>query len=162
MRALVYVAIVSLLPAFFVADSPEFMQQYRQRIGGHTSELRNMLRDFDDDARRSSLTRSEALAMMEAKPEKFFRERAVRIKGYEMRLVRLEAQEEMLRYRGSPLTVLNFYRDNDEQVYDETRKVYRWGISTDGALLALMVWMISFAVLGLPALMFGGRSRAEA
>ena len=105
---------------------------------------------------------TKRLALMETKPEKFFRERGVRIKGYEMRLVRLEAQEEMLRYRGTPLTVLKFYRDNDEQVYDETRKVYRWGISTDGALLALMVWMISFAVLGLPALMFGGRSRAEA
>ncbi len=161
MRTLVYVAVVSLLPAFSVADSPEFMQQYRQRIGGHATELRNMLRDFDDDARRSNLTRPEALAMMEAKPEKFFKERAVRINGYEQRLARLEAQEEMLRYRASPLAVFEFYRDHDKQIYEETRKAYRWGINIDGALLALMVWMISFAVLGVPALVFGGRSRAE-
>ena len=80
------------------------MQQYRQRIGGASTELRAVLRDFDQDAWRSGLNRDNALQLMESKPEAFFRDHATRIKGYAVRLDRLERQEELLRYGVSPLT----------------------------------------------------------
>jgi hypothetical protein len=160
MRAFL-VLIVALFPALWVADIPVFMQQYRQRIGGASTELRTVLRDFDQDAWRSGLSRDNALQLMESKPEAFFRDRASRIKGYAVRLDRLERQEELLRYGSSPLTAIEFYRSYDEQIYNDTRKHYRWGLNADSPWFALMAWLLSILLLGVPSLLFGGKTSSS-
>lgn len=161
MRAL-FVFVFSGFLAFLSADIPEFMQQYRQRIGGHISELKSFLRDFDQDASRFELSRGAALQLMETKPERFFQGRATTVRGYVERLTRLEGQEELLRYAASPFTVLAFYRDYDQKIYDETLKAYKWGVNAEGIQLGLIVWMLSFLALGAPVLLFGALSRERA
>jgi hypothetical protein len=165
MRALIYlalVALVSVVPASYFADLPELMQQYRQRIGGIVSELRNVLRDFDEDARRWNLNRDAALRMMEGKPEPFFHERAARVRGYERRLARLEEQEDMLRYRTSPFTVIAFYQSYNEQIYKETLVTYKPAINGEGIQLAALTWLLAMSILGAPAILLAGSSREVA
>ena len=59
-QAMIFTA--ALAGGVSLSQAPEFAQQYRQRIGGAIGELRLVVADFDRDASRNGLTRSEALA----------------------------------------------------------------------------------------------------
>lgn len=61
------------------SQAPEFAQQYRQRLGGALQELQAVVEDFDADARRSDLSRAEALAAYRASADEFLRDRGVSI-----------------------------------------------------------------------------------
>lgn len=61
------------------SQAPEFAQQYRQRLGGALQELRAVVEDFDADARRSDLSRAEALAAYRASADEFLRDRGISI-----------------------------------------------------------------------------------
>lgn len=61
------------------SQAPEFVQQYRQRLGGALQELQALVEDFDADARRSDLSRAEALAAYRASADEFLRDRGVSI-----------------------------------------------------------------------------------
>ncbi|GAB4363501.1 MAG: hypothetical protein Kow0026_28060 [Oricola sp.] len=62
-----------------MSQAPEFAQQYRQRLGGALQELQVIVADFDADARRSDLSRAEALAAYRASADEFLRDRGVSI-----------------------------------------------------------------------------------
>lgn len=61
------------------SQAPEFAQQYRQRLGGALQELEAVVEDFDADARRADLSRTEALAAYRASADEFLRDRGVSI-----------------------------------------------------------------------------------
>ena len=50
-----------LAGAATLSQFPEFSQQYVQRLGGAVDELSRMISDFDADAAREEMSRSEAL-----------------------------------------------------------------------------------------------------
>lgn len=57
-----------------VSQAPEFAQQYRQRLGGAVDELREVVAGFDADARRSAMSRDEALASLGSSGTQFVRD----------------------------------------------------------------------------------------
>src|SRR4051794_13419771 len=89
-------AVLSLLPALLFAQVPELVQQYRQRLGGAADELSVIVRNFDEDARRSGYDRTSALGIMLKNPERLVREQGQRMEGYVRRLDRLNEQQSAL------------------------------------------------------------------
>lgn len=85
------------------AQAPEFVQQYRQRLGGAVDELAQFVRDFDADAARAGLTRKEALA--EYRGTRFLDLRGMSVTAVMARYERLRAQQAALREAG-PFTRL--------------------------------------------------------
>ena len=75
---------------------PEFAQQYRQRLGGALDEMRQVVADFDADARRNRLTREQALLTYGAADEPFLRDRGLTMTGLLQRFDRLSEQEARL------------------------------------------------------------------
>ena len=89
-------AVLALLPALLFAQIPELVQQYRQRIGGAADELNVVVRNFDEDSRRSGYDRAGALGVMKKNPERLVREQGQRMEEYVTRLDRLNAQQAVL------------------------------------------------------------------
>jgi exonuclease VII large subunit len=75
---------------------PEFLQQYRQRLGGAAGELTTVVRHFDEDSRRSGYQRHDALQLMKRNPERLIRDQALRMEENVSRLDRLSQQQEAL------------------------------------------------------------------
>jgi hypothetical protein len=83
-QAMIFAA--ALASGVSMSQAPEFAQQYRQRIGGAIEALQHVVADFDSDASRNGLTRSEALAA-HARAAPLFRDRG---RSMEATIARLE------------------------------------------------------------------------
>ena len=94
MRMMIIAA--SALVALLASQVPEFLQQYRQRLGGAADELTTVVRHFDEDSRRSGYQRHDALQLMKRNPERLIRDQALRMEENVSRLDRLNQPQETL------------------------------------------------------------------
>jgi hypothetical protein len=78
------------------SQAPEFAQQYRQRLGGALDEVRQVVADFDADARRNELTREQALRSFRTSDQGFLRDRGASITRVIARQERLAEQQARL------------------------------------------------------------------
>ncbi|MEZ2129069.1 MULTISPECIES: DUF2937 family protein [unclassified Sinorhizobium] len=92
--------VMALLGALTFSQAPEFSQQYRQRLGGALDELRVIISDFDDEARRYNLDRDQALALYDSSREDFIRARGSSMRSTFARYRRLSDQ--LSRLSGTP------------------------------------------------------------
>jgi hypothetical protein len=156
--------ILAIVPAFFFAQAPEFMQQYYQRIGGAVDEVARILQHFDEDSRRSGYDRASALSVMGKNPEKLIRDQSVRMNETIRRLDRLQEQQRSLKEGGAFERFATFLTNYDPPLAQRTWDAYAFAIplSTDGFLFAGAGYV--FSVLGLLLLgaLFSGRRLADA
>ena len=106
----------ALLSGAIASQLPEFAQQYRQRLGGAIDEIGRFLADFDADARANSLNRAQAIARLQADPDRFIKARASRVASYELRQVRLTRQQADFREAGAFRRLAVFARDFDSEL----------------------------------------------
>lgn len=66
--------LAALTGAVTVSQAPELTQQYRQRLAGALDELGRVVAEFDADAARNGMTRSEALDTYELANVQLFRD----------------------------------------------------------------------------------------
>ena len=93
------------------SQSPEFTQQYKQRIGGALEELTAVVESFDADAKASEMSRSEALTVMSHSKDKLIQDRAVSMRKTLNRFTYLTNQKAQLDKAGAleaPLYVLQY------------------------------------------------------
>ncbi|HVR57323.1 MAG TPA: DUF2937 family protein [Pseudolabrys sp.] len=109
-------AVLSLLGALLSAQIPELLQQYRQRLGGAGDELTVIVRNFDEDSRRSGYDRSSALGVMAKNPEQLVRDQAQRMSEYVRRLDRLNEQQSALANGVTPAAILAVAVDYDKPI----------------------------------------------
>ena len=84
---------VGLLLAVVFSQAPEFVQQYRQRLGGAVDELRRIIAQFDAEASAQSLTREAAIARLRTNADPLVQARGTDLEGDVARERRLEAQD---------------------------------------------------------------------
>src|SRR5262249_2196305 len=94
-------SILGLALAFALSQAPEFMQQYRQRLGGVVDELQRIVVQFDEDSHRSGYDRLAALRLMANNPERLVRDQAGRMEDTIARLNQLREQQDAFREGGT-------------------------------------------------------------
>jgi hypothetical protein len=138
-----------------LSQAPEFAQQYRQRIGGAIEELRHVVADFDRDASRNGLTRSEALAV-HARAAPLFRDRGRSMETTIARLDLLSRQQrefETASPLAQPLLLIEADRALVDGVWRDfeaavplTLAGFAWG-AAGFFLAAVLAWSIFLAVI---------------
>ena len=83
-----------LLGSLVASQAPEFTQQYRQRLGGATDELRRVAQRFDADAQATGQTRDGALSRLQSDGEELVRRQGEAMQTHLTRLDRLERQNQ--------------------------------------------------------------------
>ena len=84
---------VGLLLGIVFSQAPEFVQQYRQRLGGAVDELKRTIAQFDDEAGAQSLTREAGIARLRSNADPLVQARGTDLEGDVARERRLEAQD---------------------------------------------------------------------
>lgn len=69
--------IAGCVGATIASQAPEFMQQYKQRLGGAIDELAMVVRHFDSDANAAGMDRASALERYTRSTDTFFVNRGV-------------------------------------------------------------------------------------
>ncbi|MEN0042103.1 MAG: DUF2937 family protein [Pseudomonadota bacterium] len=87
----------AVVGAVAFAQTPEFTQQYVQRIGGAVDELTRVVEDFDRDAAGSNLERRQALGRMTTADSELVRSRGRSMSRTIARYERLKAQQSIVR-----------------------------------------------------------------
>jgi len=72
--------IAGCVGAMISSQAPEFMQQYKQRLGGAIDELAQVVRHFDNDANKAGMDRASAIERYTRSGDSFFVQR-----GHSMR-----------------------------------------------------------------------------
>ncbi len=66
---------VALLLGILATQVPEFVQQYRQRLGGAIEELAAVVARFDSDSQQQGLTQSGGIDRLKSNGDRFVRQR---------------------------------------------------------------------------------------
>lgn len=152
MRVHPFAFVVGLVLGFLLSQTPEFAQQYRQRLGGAIDELGRIIQQFDEDSRRSGYDRTAALRLMASNPEQLIRDQATRMEQTVDRYSRLREQEDAFR-NGGPFTRLSAFVVNfDRPLVQRTVQNYEPAVpvTIEGILLAGGEFIVAYFVL--PAL----------
>ena len=106
------------------SQSPEFTQQYRQRLGGAVDELQRVVADFERDAARSNMTVEEALQNYEQSGENFLADRGISMTRTFARFDRLETQRERLEEAPAVTRPVEMLRRADREVMQRAWQDY--------------------------------------
>ena len=149
MRAHPVAFVMGLVFGFVLSQTPEFAQQYRQRLGGAIDELQRIIQQFDEDSRRSGYDRTAALRLMENNREQLVRDQASRMEELITRYGRLRAQEEAFRNGGPFARLSAFVVDFDRPLVQRTLQAYEPAVpvTTEGVLLAGGGFLLAYLLL---------------
>ena len=84
---------VGLLLAVCFSQVPEFVQQYRQRLGGALDELQRVVAQFDEEVRAQALNREAGIARLRANADPLAQARGTDVAIAVDRKRRLETQQ---------------------------------------------------------------------
>jgi len=110
------VVVVGLLLGGTFSQMPEFVQQYRQRLGGAIDELAKIVTAFDADAKSQGMERTAALEHLSANQDPLAAQRGKRMTTTIGRYERLERQRNDLETSGPVFRMVAFARDFDSEV----------------------------------------------
>lgn len=106
------------------SQAPEFAQQYRQRLGGAIDELKSVVTAFDLDAKRSNMTRDEALTSLKNSVEAFPRDRGYSMEKSILRFSSLQNQSKAIEESHVLLVPLKMVQGADRQIIQNTMKSF--------------------------------------
>ena len=142
-----------LFGAVVVAQLPELVQQYKQRLGGAIDEVAAIVARFDEDAASNQLKREEALAKLAASPDDLVRRRGEDVKLNVARLDRLlESRREL--DEADPIGRLaTFFSYADGELLAATLEDFSPAVPTtnEGLLCGVLGFILGWTIIRLPA-----------
>lgn len=91
---------VALLFGLLATQVPEFMQQYRQRLGGAVDELAAIVERFDSDSQQQGLTQNGGIDRLRSNSDSFVRQRGAQEQDNVARLQALREAQTQFRNDG--------------------------------------------------------------
>src|SRR3954447_13186465 len=89
-----------LLGGLVASQTPEYAQQYRQRLGGAIDELRRVVERFERDAQAIGQTREGAIGQLDQSREELVRRQGEAMRANVERMARLERQSRTFQTAG--------------------------------------------------------------
>ena len=96
-----FALLVALLFGFALTQVPEFVQQYRQRLGGAIDELSHTIARFDSDSAQQGLTESGGIDRLRANTDRFVQQRGTQMQDDVVRLQSLREAQSDFRSQGT-------------------------------------------------------------
>ena len=137
---------IALLCGLALTQLPEFIEQYRQRLGGAINELAAVIARFDSDSAQHGLTQSGGIDRLHASPDKFVRERGDEIQDDVARLASLRETQATFKTEGQFARIATFATHYDQRIARGTYGDFEPAVPTSPEALAL----------GLFGFVFGG------
>lgn len=128
-----FAAAVGLLVAVLFSQAPEFVQQYRQRLGGAVDELKRTIAAFDAEARGQSLSRDAGIGRLNANADPLVRERGADLQADVDRERRLDAQERAFEGAGPVGSYWAFVERFDTELAGRTYAIYQPAVPVTAA-----------------------------
>lgn len=153
-----------LLLAAALSQLPEFVQQYRQRLGGALDEVRRTVAQFDAEAQAQSLDREAGIARLRANADPLAQARGRNVETAVAREARLAAQEKAFADAG-PLSVYAVFAERfDPELAGRTYAVFQPAVpaSRSGFLAAAGGFVLGYGGLRAAAAPFRRRRRGLA
>ena len=145
-------AAIGLIMAVVTSQLPEYVQQYRQRLGGAYDELAAIVADFDTEAANMSLRRDQALDRLKANPDELARERGVDLETTIARADRLKRQRTAFASAGPVSQYAVMVRDFDPRLASQTYRDFQPAVPvtsagvTAGGLGLVLGWILTHVV----------------
>lgn len=131
-----------------VAQGPEFVQQYMQRLGGHIDELSAYITRLDEDANQSGISRQKALDEFTRYNSLFLQSRGRDAQFMVARHDRLTLQQSTLVEAGPFERLAVFAQNYDTEIAAATMSTYRPAIpaTAEGFLLGAVGFFFGYVV----------------
>lgn len=154
--------IISRLALFFglffavaTTQVPEYMQQYRQRLGGAIDELSAIVTQFDTESAVQGLTEADAIARLQTNSDQLARERGAAMTATIARLAKLQRSAAALENPNQFARWEGFAATFDARVAARAYETYQPAVPTtaDGFVAGLIGFLIGGGLvhlLGLP------------
>jgi hypothetical protein len=139
------IMLTALCGSVAASQAPEFAQQYRQRLGGALDEVHRVVEEFDRDAARSGLTRTEALETHNESSTRLFRDRGQSMRGTLARYAALRTQSERFEQAPPLARPLVVATNPDRTLLAGTWRVFEPALPMTAAGLA---WVVAGFALG--------------
>ena len=147
-----FAAAIGLILAVVTSQLPEFVQQYRQRLGGAYDELKSIIADFDVQARSLSLDREQAVDRLEANPDELAKARGRDIEATVERAARLGRQRDAFATSGPISQYAVLLEDFDPRLARQAYRDFEPAVPvTSSGLLAGLTglvtgWLLTHAI----------------
>ena len=116
---------VGLLLAVVFSQAPEFVQQYRQRLGGAIDELHRIVARFDEEAKGQALGRDAGIARLRANADPLAQARGSDLQDAVARESRLAAQDRAFAEAGPFLQYWIFAERLDPELAGRTYAIFQ-------------------------------------
>ena len=116
--------LLCVLGAITFAQLPEFIQQYRQRLGGHLDEARRQLAEFESVALRAKLTLPQFIERTAANTDTAVARLGTLMRDTAMRVDELTAAETALRHATPWSKPFIFFAHVDPSIARATLDIY--------------------------------------
>jgi hypothetical protein len=132
-------AVMGVLMALVTSQLPEYLQQYRQRLGGAIDELQSIVASFDAEAAHQSLDRRTAIARFKSNSDRLVQEHGADMDDTIGRLGRLQAQARAFATAGPAEQILVLFEDLDPGIAARAYAAYEPAVpvTTPGLLSGL-------------------------
>ena len=154
---------VALVFSFAMTQLPEFVEQYRQRLGGAIDELSAVIARFDADSAQQGLTEAGGIDRLKSNPERFVQQRGEQMAANVERLGLLRDAQARFGSDGPVTRLFTFATHYDGRI---ARGAFRdFGpavpVSAEAFVLGLIGFLVGGSVAHLMGRPFRGR-RARA
>lgn len=134
---------------------PEFVQQYRQRLGGAIDEISAIIARFDNEAHDNGLTENAAIAKLENNPDPLVKARGVDMERLIKRFNKLETVQTALESSNTLQKWTTFVTSFDSSIATRAYETYQPAVPTtsDGFVAGVIGFIVGGGLvhlLGLP------------
>jgi hypothetical protein len=107
---------IAVFFGFAATQLPEFVEQYRQRLGGAIDELAANIARFDSDSAQQGLTESGGIDRLRGNPDRFVQQRGQQMQDNVVRLQALRDTQAKFRDDAPVARLVTFATDYDSRI----------------------------------------------
>ena len=151
--------IAGCVGAMLASQAPEFMQQYKQRLGGAIDELATVVRHFDNDANSSGMDRASAIERYTRSGDAFFVRRGTSMQTTINRWHNMSDHWRALTGSNAFARLPVFISGADKELLQKTWDTYKPSIPTtpEGLAYSGVGFLITHLIFGSFLSLFRGR-----